>query len=266
MSELIIPPDIREVAELVANANRILFITGAGVSADSGLPTYRGIGGLYNNPLTEDNIPIETALSGHMMAMKPHITWKYLLQVESACRSAGHNMAHHVMSEIERLKPDTWVLTQNIDGFHQAAGTRNLIEIHGNVSQLYCTNCHYRETVPDYSCLTVPPLCPRCYGAMRPAVVLFGERLPLMAVDTLQTQLSQGFDLVFSVGTTSVFPYIAQPVLDARYWGAKTVEINPGNTEVTPYVDYKIPLGAAQALGYLWLALVNALPTTPPAI
>lgn len=255
MNELIIPPDIREVAALVEKARRILFITGAGISADSGLPTYRGIGGLYNNPLTEDNMSIETALSGHTLAMKPHITWKYLLQVESACRGAGHNLAHSVISEIERVKPETWVLTQNIDGFHRAAGSRQLIEIHGNVTKLHCTSCHFSETVPDYSGLSVPPICPRCYGLMRPSVVLFGERLPAVAVDVLQTQMSLGFDLVFSIGTTSVFPYIAQPVLDARYWGAKTVEINPGITEVTPYVDYKIALGAAQALGALWYAL-----------
>lgn len=260
MTDVLIPPTLREVAALVEKARRILFITGAGISADSGLPTYRGIGGLYNDPLTEDAMPIETALSGAMMAMKPHITWKYLLQVESACRGAGHNLAHRIISDIERMKPDTWVLTQNIDGFHQAAGSRQLIEIHGNVARLHCTSCHYGETVPDYSGLSVPPICPRCYGLMRPAVVLFGERLPLAAVDTLQTQLSLGFDLVFSIGTTSVFPYIAQPVLDARYWGAKTVEINPGDTEVSAYVDYKIPLRAAEALGYLWRALGNALP------
>lgn len=260
MSDLIIPPSLREVAALVEKAKRILFITGAGISADSGLPTYRGIGGLYNDPLTEDNMPIETALSGAMMARHPHITWKYLLQVESACRGAGYNLAHRIISEIERLKPDTWVLTQNIDGFHQAAGSRQLIEIHGNVAKLYCTTCHFSETVPDYSGLSVPPICPRCYGMMRPSVVLFGERLPLMAVDALQTQLSQGFDLVFSIGTTSVFPYIAQPVLDARYWGAKTIEINPGDTEVTAYVDYKIPLRAAEALGYLWQAMGRSLP------
>jgi NAD-dependent deacetylase len=260
MSEIAVLPQLQEVAALVEKARRILFITGAGVSADSGLPTYRGIGGLYNDPLTEDNISIEEALSGRMMLMKPHITWKYLLQVESACRGAGHNLAHRVISEIERMKPETWVLTQNIDGFHRSAGSRQLIEIHGNVAKLFCTSCHFSETVPDYAGLSVPPICPRCYGMMRPSVVLFGERLPMVALDTLQTQLSQGFDLVFSIGTTSVFPYIAQPVLDAKYWGAKTVEINPGTTEVTPYVDYKIPLRAAEALGQLWCALGRPLP------
>lgn len=262
MSEVIVPDSVREIAALVEKSRRILFITGAGISADSGLPTYRGIGGLYNDPLTEDNMPIETALSGAMLAMKPHITWKYLLQVESACRGAGHNIAHRIITEIERLKPDSWVLTQNIDGFHRAAGTRQLIEIHGNVTRLYCTTCHFSEDVPNYAGLSVPPICPRCYGLMRPSVVLFGERLPFVALDTLQTQLAQGFDLVFSIGTTSVFPYIAQPVLDAKYWGAKTVEINPGETEVSGCVDYKLPMRAAEALAAIWLAMGKPLPAS----
>ena len=251
---------IQEIARLIQQSERILFVTGAGLSADSGLPTYRGIGGLYNDQHTAEGIPIEAALSGDMLQQRPDITWKYLLQVESACRGAGHNLAHRIIAEIEKIKPHSWVLTQNIDCFHRHAGSHQLIEIHGRVDQLFCTACHYREDVRDYSHLTPLPTCPRCHGIIRPNVVLFGEMLPEDAVLTLHREMQRGFDLVFSIGTTSVFPYIAQPVFEARRWGGKAIEINPGTTEVTPFVHYKLPLRAVEAMSRIWQALGYELP------
>ncbi len=251
---------IDEVARLIEDAERILFITGAGLSADSGLPTYRGIGGLYNNQHTDDGIPIEVALSGEMLQRRPDVTWKYLLQVESACRGAGFNLAHRIMAEIEKIKPGTWVLTQNIDGFHRHAGTQQLIEIHGRVDQVYCTHCHFRQTVKDYSGFTLPPACPRCFAGIRPNVVLFGEMLPEEAVHTYHREMLRGFDLVFSVGTTSVFPYIAQPVFDVRRWGGKAIEINPGITEVSSFVQYKLNMRAVDAMNRIWQALGYSVP------
>lgn len=251
---------IQEIAGLIQQSERILFITGAGLSADSGLPTYRGIGGLYNDQHTDDGIPIEAALSGDMLRQRPDITWKYLLQVESACRGAGHNLAHRIIAEIEKIKPHSWVLTQNIDCFHRHAGSRQLIEIHGRVDQLFCTACHYREDVRDYAHLTPLPTCPRCHSIIRPNVVLFGEMLPEDAVLALHREMQRGFDLVFSIGTTSVFPYIAQPVFEARRWGGKAIEINPDITEVTPFVHYKLPLRAVDAMSRIWRALGYELP------
>ena len=99
---------IREIAVLMQDAERVLSITGAGISAESGLPTYRGIGGLYNDKDTDHDIPIEQALSGMMMASRPDITWKYLHQVESACRGAGFNRAHEIIANIESKKPNSY--------------------------------------------------------------------------------------------------------------------------------------------------------------
>ena len=121
---------IVHITKLLKDCKSILFITGAGVSADSGLPTYRGIGGLYNNKLTEDGIPVEMTLAGETLRTHPEVTWKYLLQIEENCRTARHNRAHEVIAEMERHFTRVWVLTQNIDGFHQVAGSRNLIDIH----------------------------------------------------------------------------------------------------------------------------------------
>jgi NAD-dependent deacetylase len=243
------------IAEILRSASRVLFITGAGVSADSGLPTYRGIGGLYDVESTPEGYPIEVALSGQMMRQKPEVCWKYIQQIERACRGARYNAAHAAIAEIERRIPGTWVLTQNVDRFHAAAGSRNVIEIHGNVSDLRCTKCAWRETVADYAGLDLPPKCPTCGSLVRPDVVLFGETLPLAAAGTLQRELERGFDVVFSLGTTSVFPYISAPVTAAKRRGAPTIEINPGHSEVSELVDIRLPARAAVAMEAIFAAL-----------
>lgn len=241
------PATVARIADEMRRARRLLFITGAGISADSGLPTYRGIGGLYNDCATEDEFSIETALSGSMLQARPAITWKYLHQIENSCRGACHNDAHAIIAGLQD-RFEVCVLTQNIDGFHRDAGSRNLIEIHGDIHDLHCTRCDYAATVADYSALELPPSCPRCRAPVRPRVVLFGEMLPSDAIQHLYRELDKGFDMVFSVGTTSVFPYIAGPVVQASQSGVPTVEINPTDTHVTPFVEYKLASGAAASL------------------
>ncbi len=223
-------------------------MTGAGISADSGLPTYRGIGGLYEQDDTDDGVPIEAALSGAMFQRDPAITWKHIHQIERSCRSAGPNRAHEVIAELENRFDRVWTLTQNVDGLHHAAGSRQVIDIHGNVHRLACTRCGHRWQVTSYEGLDIPPSCPECASLVRPEVVLFGEMLPVHSTRVLQEQLSQGFDAVFSIGTTSVFPYIAQPVIDARRRGALTVEVNPGTSQVSHIVDHRLEMGAAAAM------------------
>lgn len=234
-------------AHLVA-ARRILFITGAGISADSGLPTYRGIGGLYEDSTTDEGFRIEDALSGEMLAVRPDITWKYLAQIEHNCRGAGPNDAHRAIARLEAEFASVVVFTQNIDGLHQAAGSRNVIPIHGDVHHLRCEACGSREEVVSLEGRELPPVCPHCGEKMRPEVVLFGEMLPEEEITRFYDELERGFDLVFSIGTTSVFPYIARPVVWATQSGIPTVEINPSETKVTPYVTYKLPMGAAAAM------------------
>lgn len=239
--------ELSTTARLLDDARRVLFVTGAGISADSGLPTYRGIGGLYNDRHTDDGLPIEVALSGEMLAERPEITWKYLAQIEATCRGAGPNAAHRIIAGLEAEKRVT-VLTQNIDGLHRAAGSQDVIEIHGTLHRLHCTGCRARFSVADYAGLDIPPACPDCGDLLRPDVVLFGEALPADAIPRLVEALESGLDLIFTIGTTSVFPYIAEPVLFGRQYGVPTVEINPGESRVSHLVDIRLPLGAATAL------------------
>jgi NAD-dependent deacetylase len=246
---------IVEIARQLKKSRSVLFVTGAGISADSGLPTYRGIGGLYEQEETDEGIPIEAALSGAMFQRDPAVTWKYIHQIESSCRDAGPNRAHEVIAELESRFDRVWTLTQNVDGLHHAAGSRRVIDIHGDVHWLVCTRCGHRWRVESYEGLPIPPSCTECDALVRPEVVLFGEMLPMDRVRVLQDELSRGFDVVFSIGTTSVFPYIAQPIFDARRRGGLTVEINPGVSEVSHVVNYRLKTGAAAAMDGLVAAL-----------
>ena len=236
--------ELLRLAQWIRNASRLLIVTGAGISADSGLPTYRGVGGLYDDASTEDGFEIEDALSGRMMQLRPEVCWKYIGQVEHACREAEPNRAHRVITELQRHL-DVVVLTQNVDGLHRSAGTRELIEMHGNVHELHCTRCEWERWVPDYADLELPPRCPRCGAGVRPRVVLFGEALPELAVTRLEREIERGFCVVLVVGTTAVFPYIAAPVLLAPRWGARTAEINPGRSMISDKVDLRIEARAA---------------------
>jgi len=243
--------DLSPVIECLRSARRVLFITGAGLSADSGLPTYRGVGGLYDRGPTDEGVPIEVMLGGRMMREDPAACWKYIGQIEEACRGAQPNAGHHAIARLEALLDEVWVLTQNVDGFHTRAGSSRVIEIHGDLHRLHCTACTWKNEVQDYAELTLPPSCPDCGALVRPAVVLFGEMLPVAAVGMLQRELARGFDLVVSVGTTSAFPYIADPVIRARHHRVPTVEINPGESEVSHLVDHRIQAGAAEMLSAL---------------
>jgi len=225
------------------------------MSADSGLPTYRGVGGLYEGVSTDEGLEIEEVLSGAMIRARPELTWKYILQVEEACRGAEPNPGHGVIARLGKERDEVVVLTQNVDGLHREAGSDGLIEIHGNLHELHCIRCPWEEHVADYTGLRLPPKCPECGELVRPRVVLFGEALPARAVAQLEVQMRRGFSLVIVVGTSASFPYIAAPVQLARSWGARTVEINPGTSTVSGMMDLRLPARAAPTLDALAAAL-----------
>src|SRR5262249_26454911 len=151
-------------------------------------------------------------------------------QIERACRGAKFNAAHAALARLEARLERSFVLTQNVDGFHADAGSRNVIDIHGDIHRLMCVACDHRERVADYAGLPALPRCPRRAALIRPDVVLFGEMLPPAKIETLLRELERGFDVVMSIGTSSLFPYIAHPVFLASARGAMTIEINPEET------------------------------------
>src|SRR5690606_39139653 len=242
--------DILKVARAIARAERILVITGAGLSADSGLPTYRGLGGLYNG-LTAEGLPIEAALSGPMLQRDPALCWKYLAQLGAACLGAAPNAGHAAIAELQRRKPGCWLLTQNIDGYHRQAGSpaERLIEIHGELAPLFCQSCGAED--PELAAhlqRPLPPRCARCGGVLRPPVVLFEEMLPEQAIGRLYDQVREGFEVVIAVGTTASFPYIVEPLAQARRSGGFTVEVNPQRTDISGWVDARLAGRASDVL------------------
>jgi NAD-dependent deacetylase len=252
---------IDDTVQAMGRARRLLFITGAGMSADSGLPTYRGRDGLYRaQQITPHGLSIEEALSGPMLKMRPEITWHYLLELEKSTRGATPNRGHRVIAEMDEYFEAVWILTQNVDGLHQRAGSKNVLDVHGNLHQLECTQCGDRKLTPDYTHLRVPPRCTVCQGLVRPRVVLFGEELPYEKLARLWYEFSAGFDVIFSIGTSSLFEYIVEPVRMGREMGIPTVEINPEPTTISSEVDLKIHAAAAPALDLIWERYLAWLP------
>jgi NAD-dependent deacetylase len=239
---------VGEIARLLKPATRVLFITGAGVSAESGVPTFRGATATFANGLTEDGIPFEEALSGPTFITTPTLSWKYFFLLEQSIRGKEPNAAHRAMVTLQRPGREIWVATQNIDGLHQAAGSRNVIELHGNLRRVICTQCDYEVYHETFERMAELPLCPRCGGILRPDAVLYEEMLPKQAIDRFELEQAKGFDLVFSVGTTSLFNYVTSPILMARRRKIPTVEINPDETPVSPLVQFRLAAPAATTL------------------
>ena len=235
------------VVTALAAARRVAVLSGAGMSADSGLPTYRGINGLYNDIELEQNMPIEEILHAYTLARNPALTWKYIAQIDSACRAASPNDGHRVLAAWDK-RFELWVVTQNVDGFHRVAGSQNVIELHGNLARLYCCACRADFSNLDFDLAMLPPRCTHCDGLVRPDVVLFGELLPELAVSQYERELARGFDVMLAIGTTAAFPYIAQPLLSAAARGCVTVEINPDHTALSRDVNHHLNGPAREVL------------------
>ncbi|MCP5199201.1 MAG: NAD-dependent protein deacylase [Gammaproteobacteria bacterium] len=247
-------PAVERVAARLRGARRVAVLTGAGMSVASGLPTYRGIGGLYNDMVVDEGMPIEEILHAYTFARNPALTWKYIAQIERACRGAVANEGHHVLARWD-ARFDVRVVTQNVDGFHRAAGSRHVIELHGNLGELKCIDCERQYTLGELEPLALPPRCLHCDGLIRPNVVLFGEMLPSAALDDFDTELRRGFDVMFSIGTSAGFPYIQQPVIEAARRGTYTVEINPDGTLLSSSVAEHLACPALYALQAIDAAL-----------
>lgn len=208
---------IREVRRLLERAQQVTALTGAGVSAESGLPTFRG-GGLWDGFLAEEL----SSMSG--FRRNPRRVWDWYRERRQALKHARPNPGHLALAQLECRLPAFHLATQNVDRLHQAAGSRQVLELHGNIWDVRCVDC--RQTFDRaYVDLPPEPRCPECGGWLRPAVVWFGEELPEGAIEqacewTVQSQ-------VFLVIGTSGVVYPAAGLADvARRCGAAVVEIN----------------------------------------
>jgi NAD-dependent deacetylase len=239
MTEPLRLPD--PLAERLAGVRSMGAITGAGVSAESGIPTYRGSGGIYDDP--EEGDRTVEALSGPTLRRDPRRTWRAVATLARQAGAARPNPAHHALAAIEAKLERFVLLTQNVDNLHHAAGSRNVIDIHGDVYATRCLSCGREDRLePDVLAgLDAPPRCPRCDGICRPNAVLFGEPLPLDKIARIHDEFDRRTpDLVLAAGTSALFPYITEPVYVARGRGKLTVEINPERTLLTGVVDFSV--------------------------
>ena len=229
------------LAQRLRRVRSVGVITGAGVSAESGIPTYRGKGGIYDDP-DEGERTVE-ALSGPTLLADPDRTWRAVAGLARVSASARPNPAHHAIAAIESLVDRFVLLTQNVDGLHQLAGSRNVIDIHGNVFATRCMACGRtgqlaRETLAG---LDRAPRCDECAGILRPDAVLFEEMLPMDKVLRIDKEFRlDPPDLVLAAGTSALFPYISQPVVVAGDSGRLTVEVNPEPTALSSVVEFTL--------------------------
>lgn len=244
-----IPEDL---IRALRHAQRVAVLTGAGVSAESGVPTFReaqtGLWAQYD--------PQELA-TPHAFRRNPKRVWEWYRWRRELIDSAEPNSAHLALVQMERHVPTFTLITQNIDNLHREAGSQNLVELHGNIRRNRCFE--ENRVVTDWEpTADPPPRCPACGSLLRPDVVWFGETLPPEALSAAITA-TRSCDLFFSVGTSAlVHPAAALP-LDAAERGATTVEVNPEQTPVSMWMDYTLSAPAGELLPALVAAVWGRL-------
>jgi len=220
-------------------ARRIVALTGAGISAESGVPTFRGPGGLWRQYRAEDLATPEA------FARDPRLVWEWYAWRRERIAPLRPNAAHAALVALEKRTPEFLLATQNVDGLHTAAGSTRIVELHGTIWRLRCTSCDQARDDRSVPLAEIPPRC-TCGALLRPGVVWFGEALPEEAV-TVSFEAARAADVVLVVGTSSlVYPAAALPQA-ARAAGAFVVEINPEPTPLTPLADLSLR-GPAAAL------------------
>jgi len=216
----------------LASARAITVVTGAGISADSGVPTFRGPEGLWRTFRPEDLATPEA------FARDPRLVWEWYNWRRELIATKQPNPAHGVVVEIERRVTQFWLITQNVDGLHRRAGSRRLSEIHGNIWKVRCTVCGRISDNHDVP-IQILPLCPACHGLLRPHIVWFGESL---ASEDLQQSYAalEVSDLCLVVGTSGVVYPAAGFASVAKKSGAFVAEINLDPTPNSEWVDVTI--------------------------
>lgn len=232
-----LPPDLLGT---LRGAERVVALTGSGVSAESGVPTFREA----QTGLWERFDPLELA-TPEAFARDPRLVWDWYEWRRGLVERAEPNLGHLALAQLERRLPALTLITQNVDGLHQKAGSEYVTELHGNILR---SRCSLEATVvEDYAPGEAPPPCPNCGAPLRPDVVWFGEALPA-EVSRVASEAAGACDLFLSVGTSSlVYPAAALP-FEALENGARLVEINPNETPLTPYATHVVRGEAGKVL------------------
>jgi len=235
------PPELPPaLVSTLRNAKHVVALTGSGVSAESGVPTFREA----QTGLWERYDPQELATPEAFMR-DPRLVWEWYQWRRELVSEVEPNPGHQALTELERRVPSFTLITQNVDGLHQESGSRNVIELHGNIRRTRCSGEGIVFERDEVSAM--PPVCRYCGSLLRPDVVWFGEMLPPEALDAA-SEAARGCDLFFSIGTSSlVYPAAALPY-EAMGGAAVLVEVNPDETPLTRHADYSLRGPAGEVL------------------
>ena len=225
---------IKKAAEDLSAAKMVTALTGAGVSVESGIPPFRGKGGLW-----EKYDPMEVAHIDSFLR-NPEKIWNLLFKdMKDVLDRAAPNDCHKGLAKLEELGILKTIITQNVDGLHQMAGSSDVIEFHGNMAWLRCMECHKRYATSQINLNQIPPRC-SCDGILRPDAVLFGEMIPPEAL-WRSRKAATDCDVMLVIGTSAVVQPAALMPIIAKESGAKIIEINPERTPLTDDIsDYLI--------------------------
>jgi len=237
-----------QLIQTLRSARQVVVLTGAGISAESGVPTFReaqtGLWAQYD----PEELATPQAFRRH-----PGLVWEWYAWRRELVARAEPNPGHLALAHLEQILPQFTLITQNVDGLHQRAGSQAVIELHGNIQRTICSE--ERIEIKSWPATAeLPPRCPNCGARLRPDVVWFGEMLPEAALQAAFLAAETG-DVFLSVGTSSLVHPAASLPFAALQAGAVTVEINPSRTPLTPYVTYALPGPAGQILPSILQAL-----------
>ena len=241
----------QELIRFLASASRVVALTGAGASQESGLRTFRDAQtGLWAQYKPED------LASPEAFTRDPKLVWDWYAWRREAIKGARPNPGHYALVEIEKRIPNFTLITQNVDGLHRFAGSQNVLELHGNIQKVRCSECGtFTETWGDDS--ESVPVCERCGGLLRPDVVWFGEPLPRSELEAAVTA-SRACQVFFSIGTSGAVQPAAALAHAARNNGSVVVEINAEPTPLTPIVDFALHGKSGEILPGLFRAVWGA--------
>lgn len=217
-----------KLCELLLSSRSCIALTGAGISAESEIPTFRGVQGLWEKYDIMEYAHIDS------FSRDPVKVWQMLAELDQTICRAQPNPAHQALAHLEKLNLLQMVITQNVDNLHQYAGSMEIVEFHGNANRFSCLECHQSHPRPVLEPSNMPPRC-ECGGLIKPDVVFFGEPIP-WAANMKAFEAAQRCDLILVIGTSaSVAPASEIPVM-AKQNGAKVVEINIEKTHLTTWV------------------------------
>jgi NAD-dependent deacetylase len=232
--------EIETVRDWFARARRVAALTGAGISADSGVPVFRGPGGLWRRYRPEDLATPEA------FARDPRLVWEWYDWRRARVADAKPNPGHYALATLEARLPGFTLITQNVDGLHDRAGSRRLLKLHGDLWSLRCTACGRERRDERVPLPELPPRC-ECGALLRPGVVWFGEALPAQTLRAA-TATATSAELFLVIGTSAVVQPAAGLALIARENGARVVEVNPERTPVSDYADASLHGTASEVL------------------